>query len=175
MKRITLFFMLAVIIFSCNSSTDSSTSDQSAANKEKTQQFYDQVINAHNPAAIDSFCKADFVDHNPDPGHSGKGIEDLRSQFTQMFTAFPDAKVKTDFMVAKGDTVVAYLTMNGTNTGAMGEMPATNKPFTINGIDIIVIKEGKATERWGVFDAMSMMSQLGMMPPGDASKMNDKK
>ena len=177
MKKLLFVFlpMLAVIIYSCNSSTSSSMSDQSAANKAKTQQFYDQVINAHNTAMIDSFCTADFVDHNPDQGHSGKGIEDLKSQFTQMFAAFPDAKVNADFLVAKGDTVVSYLTMTGTNTGPMGNMPATNKPFKITGIDIIVIKDGKATERWGEFDTMSMMSQLGMLPSGDASKMNDKK
>jgi steroid delta-isomerase-like uncharacterized protein len=169
------FLMLAVLIYSCNNSTSNSMSDQSAANKAKTQQFYDEVINAHNTAMIDSFCTADFVDHNPDQGHSGKGIDDLKAQFTQMFTAFPDAKMNVDFIVAKGDTVVSHVTLSGTNTGSMGTMPATNKSFKITGIDIIVVKDGKATERWGEFDTMSMMSQLGMLPSGDASKMNDKK
>jgi steroid delta-isomerase-like uncharacterized protein len=167
--------MLAVIFFSCNSSAYHTMSDQSAANKAKTQQFYNEVINAHNTSTIDSFCTADFVDHNPDEGHSGKGIDDLKAQFTAMFAAIPDVKVNTDFMVAKGDTVVSHVTMTGTNTGAMGSMPATNKSFSISGIDIIVIKDGKATERWGEFDRMAMASQLGMMSPADASKTSEKK
>ena len=169
MKKILCLFSLAAIIFSCNNSSDKSSSDNSAANKAKAQQFYDQVINGHNAAMIDSFCTADFVDHNPDPGHSGKGIADLKAAFTDMYAAFPDVKVNTNFMVAKGDTVIAYVTMTGTNSGPMGTMPATNKPFSINGIDIIVVKDGKATERWGVFDSMAMMSQLGMMSSGDNS------
>ncbi len=169
------FLMLAVINYSCNNSTSNSMSDHSEANKAKTQQFYDEVINAHNTAMIDSFCTKDFVDHNPDQGHSGKGIDDLKAQFTQMFAAFPDAKVNVDFIVAKGDTVTSHLTMSGTNTGSMGAMAATNKSFKITGIDIIVIKDGKATERWGEFDNMSMMTQLGMLPSGNASNMNDKK
>jgi predicted ester cyclase len=57
----------------------------------------------------------------------------------------------------------------------MGNMPATNKSFRINGIDIIVVKDGKATERWGIFDDMSLMGQLGGGAPADASKVNDKK
>jgi steroid delta-isomerase-like uncharacterized protein len=176
-KNIQMKKFLFVILstFSCNSSEDHTMTDQSAANKARTQQFYNEVINAHNIAAIDSFCTSDFLDHNPDEGHSGKGIEDLKAQFTAMFASIPDVKVNTDFMVAKGDTVVSHVTMTGTNTGAMGSMPATNKTVNITGIDIIVIKDGKATERWGEFDRMAMAAQLGMMPPPDASKMTDKK
>jgi steroid delta-isomerase-like uncharacterized protein len=172
MKKI-LFSFLAVITFSCNNSVDSSMSKKSADNKAKTQRFYDDVINGHNTAMIDSFCAADFTDHNPSQGHSGKGIADLHAMFNEMLTAFPDMKATVDFMVAQGDTVVSYVTMTGTNSGAMGNMPATNKSIKINGIDIIAIKDGKATDRWGVFDDMSMMSQLGMIPSGDTS-MNKK-
>jgi steroid delta-isomerase-like uncharacterized protein len=175
MKKILLLFSLAAFIFSCNNSANNTMPDNSAANKAKTQQFYDAVINGHNTAMIDSFCVADFVDHNPDPGHSGKGVADLKAGFTDMLAAFPDIKVNTNFMVAKGDTVIAYVTMTGTNSGPMGTMPATNKPFSINGIDIIIIKDGKATERWGVFDTMGMMSQLGMIPSGDDSNTKEDK
>ena len=166
--------MLAVVIYSCNDSASTTMPDNAAANKARMQQFYDEVINAHNVAMIDSFCTADFLDHNPDQGFSGKGVDDLKAQFTQMFAAFPDAKVETDFMVAKGDTVISHVTMSATNTGPMGPMPATNKSFKVTGIDIVVVKDGKATERWGEFDVMSMMSQLGMMPSGDASMMDNK-
>jgi steroid delta-isomerase-like uncharacterized protein len=169
MKKILFLVMLAAIIYSCNNSANNSMSDQTAANKAKAQRFYDEVINGHNAALADSFCTKDFTDHNPSRGHSGKGIDDLRAQFTEMFAAIPDAKISPDFMIATGDTVVAYVTMTGTNSGAMGNMPASNKSFKVNGIDIIVIKEGKATDRWGLFDDMSMMAQLGMIPSSDSS------
>ncbi len=132
-------------------------------NKALTQRFYDEVMNSHNVTRIKSFCAADFVDHNPSPGHSGKGLDDLTAQLNEMVTAFPDFHVSTDFMVAEGDMVVAYLTMTGTNSGPFANMPATNKSVKINGVDIVLIKDGKAIERWGVFDDLSMMTQLGMM------------
>ncbi|UEG49217.1 ester cyclase [Ferruginibacter lapsinanis] len=179
MKKIIVFLLVAAGIYSCkNSPAGSDMAGTEAHNKMRMQQFYDQVFNAHAPAMIDSFCVSDFVDHNPDPGHSGKGTDDLKAQFTDMMTGIPDVKVTTKFMVAEGDTVVAYVTINGTNTGPMGKMPATNKSFTMDGIDIVVIKGDKAVERWGIFDNMSMMAQMGMMggaPPADSTKMAPKK
>ncbi len=74
-------------------------------------------------------------------------------------------------MISHGDTVIAHVTMTGTNSGPMMGMPATNKSYKIDGVDIIVMKDGKAADRWGYFEDMKMMQQLGMMP--DMSKMHD--
>lgn len=143
-------------------------------NKALTKRFYDEVMNSHDVAQIKSFCAADFLDHNPLPGYSGKGLDELITQLNEMFTGFPDLHISTDFMVAEDDKVVSYITMTGTHSGPYANMPATNKPIKVNGIDIVQIKDGKAAERWGVFDDLSMMAQLGMMGsenPSESSMM----
>ena len=166
MKNIIYILSIAVFASSCNMA-DQTASSQEAKAKERMQQFFDQVVNAHNVDMIDSFCTADFINHNPDPGHSGQGIDDLKATFREFFAGFPDVRMTPNFMIAEGDKVMAHVTMTGTNTGAMGNMPPTNKPFSIEGIDVITIKDGKASERWGFFDSMKMMTQLGLMPaPG---------
>jgi steroid delta-isomerase-like uncharacterized protein len=132
-------------------------------NKAMIKRFYEEVMNSHDVTTINSFCAADFTDHNPNPGYSGKGLDDLVAQLNEMFVAFPDLHAKSDFMVAEEDMVVVHLTLTGTNSGPFLNMPATNKPFKINGIDIILMKDGKAIERWGVFEDLSLMTQLGMM------------
>ena len=170
MKNLIYIFVVAVTAVCCNTATNSGGGTNTEANKARVQAFYDQVINAHNVDAIDSFCNADFVDHNPDQGHSGKGIDDLKASFKEFFAGYPDIHAATDFMVAEGDTVVAHLTMTGTNSGPMGGMPATNKQSKVDLIDIIVLKDGKASERWGIFDRMSVMEQLGLMPRPPAPK-----
>jgi steroid delta-isomerase-like uncharacterized protein len=163
MKNFACVLFIAAILYSCNNTTTMGSMNTDA-NKARIQSFYDQVINAHNPAMVDSFCTADFVDHNPDPGKSGKGIDDLKASFKDFFTGYPDIHEKTNFMIAEGDTVMAHVTLTGTNSGAFGNTPATNKQIDIDGIDVIVLKDGKATERWGFFDNTKMMQQLGMMP-----------
>ena len=177
MKSIIYISAIALIAASCSSSNNSGGM-KASENKAKVQRFYDEVINAHNTAMVDSFCTSDFVDHNPDEGHSGKGTDDLKAGFNDFFTAFPDIKISPNFMIAQGDTVVAHVTITGTNSGMMGKMPATNKQMTIDGIDIIALKDGKATDRWGFFDMMKMMHEMGMMPPPGAmmdSSMTKKK
>jgi len=46
-------------------------------------------------------------------------------------------------------------------------MPATGKRIDVPFVDIIRFgDDGLAREHWGVFDAMTMMQQLGAIPEG---------
>jgi steroid delta-isomerase-like uncharacterized protein len=132
-------------------------------NKELARRFYNEVLNSHNPAKLESFVTTDFIDHNPSPGHTGKGLDDLAAQLNEILTALPDLRVTADFMVAEEDKVVIYLTMTGTNSGPFGNIPPTNKPVKFNGVDIVRVKDGKASERWGLTDDFTMMTQMGLI------------
>jgi predicted SnoaL-like aldol condensation-catalyzing enzyme len=178
MKKILLLFAVAGLLASCGN-MDAGNSKREADNKAGVQRFYDQVINAHNPAMIDSFCTENFVDHDPGPGSSGKGLAELKKEMTQWFQMMPDVHITPDFIVAKGDTVIARVTMSG-NSMMMPNMPPGNKPYTATGIDIIVLnKDGKATDRWGAFDMMGAMMSAGMMggppAPADSAAMGQQK
>src|SRR4051812_5235585 len=103
MKNLFLLIALAGIITSCNNMNK--TENKSAASEARLQRFYDEVINSHNPNVVDSFCTADFTDHNPSPGHTGKGLDDLKAQFREFFTGMPDVHMSVNMMAAHGDTV----------------------------------------------------------------------
>src|SRR5437879_518441 len=75
------------------------------ANKAAVKGFYEDVINAHNVNAMDKYTAANFVDHNPEMGHSGQGIDDAKKSFTEWFASMPDAHMTIDRMVADGDMV----------------------------------------------------------------------
>ena len=169
MKNLIYILIIAVSIASCNNMADQSAKKSETANKDRVAQFYEKVVNAHNVDMIDSFCTADFVNHNPSMNHAGKGSDDLKAEFKEFFAGFPDIKMTPDFMFAEGDKVAVHYIMTGTNSGSMGpNMPATGKTINIEGIDLLQIKDGKATDRWGFGDDMKMMTQLGMMPPPGA-------
>jgi steroid delta-isomerase-like uncharacterized protein len=150
-----------------NAGTDSTSMtapNNTEANKTKMAAFYNDVINSHNVDAMAKYTSVNFVDHNPDPGQSGEGLENNKKGMAAWFTSMPDAHVTVDRMVADGDMVVALIHMSGTMKGDMGGMKATNKSCNVPGVDIVRIQDGKAVERWGYFDQMAMMTQLGMMP-----------
>lgn len=149
--------------------------DSSAAMEQKNmdvaREFVDKVFNNGDTAFASQHTAANFVEHNPTPGQ-GPGAEGFNKGVVEFRNGFPDLHITIDDMMAKGDKVIIRSTMTGTNKGAMMGMPATNKPVKVEGIDIIRIVDGKQTEHWGQYDAMAMMTQMGMMPPMGAGKMD---
>ena len=135
----------------------------SEENKALVRGIYQETMNEKNIAAMDKYVAANVIDHNPDPGQ-GPGLEGAKKSFSEMFTAFPDMAGTVDLMISEGDLVVTRITMRGTHTGDFAGMPATGKKFSISGIDTLRIANGKIVERWGNFDYLGMMQQLGAMP-----------
>jgi predicted ester cyclase len=56
------------------------------------------------------------------------------------------------------------VTISGTHTGDFMGIPATNKSFEVECMDMIRIEDGKCAEHWGVTDMMSLMQQIGAVP-----------
>ena len=132
-------------------------------NKTIVNQFYDELFNKKNLDYIEEVTASEFVDHNPEPDQA-PGVEGVKQVFSMFSNAFPDMSVNIDLQVAEGDYVASRITIKGTNTGEMRGMPATNKQVTVTGVDIMRFQDGKCIERWGDFDQLGMMQQLGVIP-----------
>lgn len=131
-------------------------------NKAAMRLAYD-AFRSGDDAALLELAVPDFVDHNPGPGQ-GSGIQGVLDGFAEMRAAFSDLGVVVDDIIAEGDKVVARVRMSGTHQADFMGIPATGKTFEMEGIDIVRFEGGKAVERWGVFDGLGMMQQLGAMP-----------
>ena len=97
-------------------------------------------------------------------GTPQKGREAARDNVIKVFiTAVPDVKweMKSDPIVSK-DGVAFQWTFSGTNTGAWGpDTPATNKPFSFDGVTFIRIKDGKIVYQGDFYDGYGFQKQLG--------------
>lgn len=138
----------------------------SEENKELVRRFADAVFVGRNVDAADAYISADFVDHDPWPGTPGT-LEGFKAGTRAFLAAFSDLSVAFDDIVAEGDKVAVRGRIRGTHTGEFMGAPATGRQVDVPGIDIVRIRDGKMVEHWGVFDAATMMRQLGLMPsPG---------
>ena len=71
-------------------------------------------------------------------------------------------------MAAEGDRVVTRLTAHGTQTGEFFGIPPTGRRFTMSGIAIHRIRDGKIVEHWHEIDMLARPQQLGVVPaPGE--------
>jgi hypothetical protein len=129
------------------------------------RRVYD-MIGAGDIDGFREFLADDFVEHEETPGLAP--TKDGVVEFFKMYkAAFPDLRFTAEDILPSGDKVVARFRVTGTHQGEFMGIPATGRPVAVQGIDIIRFgDDGLAHEHWGVFDIMSMMQQLGVVPEG---------
>ena len=57
---------------------------------------------------------------------------------------------------------------NATNTGPLGDIPATGKAVQVPFLAIFRIESGKIAELWAEWDNAAMLSQMDLFPPPPA-------
>lgn len=78
--------------------------------------------------------------------------------------AFSDRHITVEDLIAEEDMVWARITWQGVHSGDMRGIPATGKQIAISAFLIERIRDGEIVEHWSLFDQMSMMQQLGLVP-----------
>ena len=176
--RILVLMLAAGIISSCGKQDGAHDAHKAKADSMKTA--YVALVAAMDAAAVDELGKyvaENAVDHNAMPGQKA-GLAGLKEMVTMWKSSFSDVKTTVEKMYVDGDILIAHLRWQGTNTGPMMPgMPATNKKVDNYGVDWTRWENGKFVERWGAFEEMKMMEQLGLMPamggapaPADSTK-----
>lgn len=138
-------------------------------NKAGFRRVYEEGLNGGNLAVAEELIDPEFLDHEAHP-RGNRGPESLRQLITMLRTAFPDLRFEIEDLIAEGDTVAGRLTMNGTHTGPLMDMPPTGRAVRQAHMHFVRFRDGKAVEHWGVRDDMGMMRQMGLMPEPERSE-----
>lgn len=128
------------------------------------QAFYDEMLGKGNLDRIDEFVTDDVVDHEEGLPGQPEGKDGVIFFVNAMRGAFSDLKATIGPSVESGDMASAQVTITGRHTGEFMGVPATDKSFEIEAMDIIRIEDGKCAEHWGVTDNMALMQQIGAVP-----------
>lgn len=122
------------------------------------------------PQVHDELVADDYVGHFP-PNPTLHGPEGLKRFNAEAATAFPDAHVTIEDLLAEGDEVMVRWTLRGTHEGELrGGIPATGRRVEeVSGITISRIEKGKVAENWGNYDLLGMLQQLGVIPAPDGT------
>ena len=100
-------------------------------------------------------------------GYGLAGIESIKQFYHGFWTAFPDAHLTSEDMIAEGDKVACRFVLHATHQGEFMGVPATGKRVTFTGTTILRFAGGKCVERWSNADFLGLMQQLGAIPaPG---------
>jgi steroid delta-isomerase-like uncharacterized protein len=130
-----------------------------ADNAELVRRLHHELLTERELGVIDRFFAEDFVSHNNPPGFP-PGVEGVKQFFEMFRTAFPDAAVAIDELVADGDRVAVATTLTGTHEGTLMGVEPTGRSVSVTGIDIVRIEGGKIVEHRGLTDIVGLMRQL---------------
>lgn len=132
--------------------------------KSINRRFYETVINRQDLEAVKQFVDPSYTGHSFPPGLP-PGAQGLKMFLSMFFNAFPDSKVTIESMIVEGDMTATRLTYTGTHQGEFQGIPPTGKSIAIPAIDLARFKDGKLVDHWGGPDQLSLLVQLGMVPP----------
>ena len=120
-----------------------------------------QIWNQGNLDLVDQVYTAQVVRYDAGWPHPIRGLDALKNHFQFYRSAFPDIDMIIQETIMQGDKIVWHWTLTGTNTGPMGEAPATGKEVQLSGITIGRIVDGKIAEVGDFYNQASLLLQLG--------------
>ena len=137
-------------------------------NKRVVRRFYDEVLNSKAIDVLPELAVAEYEEHDMLPGQ-GTGLAGLRDRVTMLTDAI-DQHFTLEDIIAEGDRVVVRWTTKATQVGEFLGIPATGKSYTIPGIDIYRLQDGRMAEHWHVVDMLSMLQQIGVIPSPETAQ-----
>jgi steroid delta-isomerase-like uncharacterized protein len=125
-----------------------------------------KIWNEGDFAIIDDLYSPGYMRHHPIPS-ANASLEDFKDTVKSNRSLFPDYNLAFDEIILKGNRIIIFATVTGTNTAPLGEMPATGKKIHMSGIYVYRIAKGKIAEEWTYFNLLSYYQQLGftLSPP----------
>jgi predicted ester cyclase len=136
--------------------------DRTEESKALLRRITDEIWTGGRLELVDDLVADDFVDHIEMPGLDGTGRDRYRASVRMVRDAFPDYREEILWLVAEGDRAVSFVRGSGTHRGSLQGIEPTGRTASWHAMGALRFAGGKAAERWGIGDSLSMMQQLGV-------------
>jgi predicted ester cyclase len=146
------------------------------AKKPTAKEFMERYFAAVDSKQPERLAEVDAQDVEfSTPMGTFKGLEGHKQLTAGFAAAFPNFKHTVTRCIEQGDTYACEGNFSGDHTGPMmmpnGQtVPATNKHVEFKWGGMATAKNGKVTSIHAYFDLMTMMQQLGLVPPPVVAK-----
>jgi len=161
---ICFFLILNISLFAQESRTNSTI-------EHLTQKMF-AAWSMNTPSTIDSIFAKDGIYEDVAGNTLVKGRENIKKLLKETTSAIPDFNIKLLKWFSSGNKVACQWIMKGTQTGNMGDIPASGKSFSVRGASIALIKDGEIIRWTDYYDSFSFLKQLGVIPSKDPVKNN---
>jgi steroid delta-isomerase-like uncharacterized protein len=123
------------------------------------------AVNRGDLDALVGMCHPDAV-HISAEG-TFRGAQGVRDLFKPIVDATSEREVHITNVVEGGDTIVVEFVFRFKNSGPLvtpqATMPATGKSVSLSSIGVYELRDGKLMGSRGMYDRLSLITQLGLM------------
>jgi steroid delta-isomerase-like uncharacterized protein len=131
-------------------------------NKALVRRYFEEFLNQGNLSVADDIFEANVVFRGP--LIAVDGVDRLKRFYLMIRKLFPDLHYVAEEGIAEGDKVVSCFSSRGTCLGDFQGTQLHGKRFSIMGVDVFRIRDGKITDVRSFFDTYDQMQQLGFIP-----------
>jgi steroid delta-isomerase-like uncharacterized protein len=136
----------------------------SEENKEVVRRWQ-EAYNSGNLEVLDEVLSPEWVS-NSWPAGVPHNIDGARELHRQILSIWPDWRTTTEQLVAEGDIVVQRFTATGTHgTADFLDLPPNGKRFSLGGMNLFRVRDGKIVEQWTFAAELELLDQLGARLP----------
>ena len=135
-----------------------------AEESKATMRQYFGVFEQGNIDLLDELLAPDYINHSPATPDLPTGPEGVKAVVSMFRSAMPDLRVIIEDMIAEGEKVATYYTLEGTHEGELFGVPPTGQRLSNKSITVERVSGGKIREHWRVSDELGLMQQLGVIP-----------
>jgi steroid delta-isomerase-like uncharacterized protein len=133
-----------------------------STNLDLVRRFF-TALDANDGDTLASLVTQDWV--NDDPAMPPlSGPDGARALAATLTGAFPDFESRILLTVEDADHVAVHVRHTGTHHGDFMGVPATGRAAAVTSTGILTIRDGRIAENRVVFDALGLLTQLGVIP-----------
>jgi steroid delta-isomerase-like uncharacterized protein len=119
-------------------------------------------LNRGDVSVADKVFAPNCVIHINGSPERNLGVDGFKQLVSGLLAAFPDLHFTVEDQIVAGDKVATRWVAAGTNSAALGGVPATGRQVRVDGLILDRVVDGKVVERWEQWDQMGMLQQLGL-------------
>lgn len=158
--KIKFILILAIAILSM------STTFAQKSNIEKDLKMYEQVWNdIVNKGQIELINDKNFDPNVVQVNNTGnlKGIEEFKDYYQNFLTGFSHVKFTVEDAFGQGNKIVKHWRFEGKHTGDFFGIPATGNRVNVDGVTLVLMKDGRIAQEQDFMDNGVLMQQLGLV------------
>ena len=115
----------------------------------------------HRVDDIGLYYTEDYVRHSPERDYD---LTQFANTIRELIAGFPDLKFTLHDVISSENRVSYRWSSVGTHAGMYLNVPPTNRRVEVSGISMAVFRKDQMAEGWTVWNKVSALHRLGIIP-----------